>query len=146
MFIGGASGSTAGGIKVNTFGILVFTGLSTLRGKERPEAFGRQLMSEQIHRAMTLVMVFIGLVSIVTILLSWTEHQNLTSLIFETFSAFGTVGLSTGITPQLSFWGKIIITFAMFVGRLGPMSLFSIMIARHRELPQQYPTALVRLG
>jgi len=146
MFIGGAAGSTAGGIKVNSFGLLVFTAVDSLRGKEFPGVFGRQFLTEQVYRAMTLVMIFIAVISTITVLLSLTEEQGLTDLIFESFSALGTVGLSTGITPDLSPLGKIIITIGMFIGRLGPLSLFSLMVARAQESIRHYPTSLVRLG
>ncbi len=146
MFIGGASGSTAGGIKVNSFGLLVFTAINSLRGKEFPGVYGRQFLAEQIYRAMTLVMIFIAVISTITVLLSLTEQHGLTDLIFESFSALGTVGLSTGITPDLSPLGRIIITIGMFIGRLGPLSLFSVMVARRRESVRHYPTSLVRLG
>jgi trk system potassium uptake protein TrkH len=146
MFIGGAAGSTAGGIKVNSFGLLVFTAIDSLRGKEFPGVFGRQFLTEQVYRAMTLVMIFIAVISTITVLLSLTEEQGLTDLIFESFSALGTVGLSTGITPDLSPLGKIIITIGMFIGRLGPLSLFSLMVARAQESIRHYPTSLVRLG
>jgi trk system potassium uptake protein TrkH len=146
MFIGGASGSTAGGIKVNNFGLLALTSFSSLRGREHPGAFGRNFLVEQIHRALAVVMVFIGVVSVVTVLLSLTESHSLTDLMFESFSAVGTVGLSTGITPELSAQGRIIITLSMFIGRLGPLSLFSVMVARHYQSSYRYPTSLVRLG
>jgi trk system potassium uptake protein TrkH len=146
MFIGGASGSTAGGIKVNTFGILFFTAISTLKGREHPGAFGRQFLSEQINRALTLTMAYIAIVSIVTVMLSTTETHSLTTVLFETFSALGTVGLSTGITPDLSLAGRIIITLTMFIGRLGPLSMASTMVERQQKSSFQYPKALIRLG
>jgi len=133
MFIGGASGSTAGGIKVNTFGMLMFTAISTLKGSERPHAFNREFVGEQLNRGITLILIYITIVSMVTIALSITETQNLIDLIFESFSAMGTVGLTTGVTPNLSIAGRIIIICTMFIGRLGPLSLASIMVERQQK-------------
>jgi trk system potassium uptake protein TrkH len=146
MFIGGASGSTAGGIKVNTFGMLMFTAISTLKGSERPHAFNREFVGEQINRGITLILIYITIVSMVTIALSITETQNLIDLIFESFSAMGTVGLTTGITPNLSTAGRIIIICTMFIGRLGPLSLASIMVERQQKSSFKYPKTLIRIG
>jgi len=146
MFVGGASGSTAGGIKLNTFGMLVATIWSTIRGRERAGAFGRQFNTQQIHRALTLVMFSIGLVSLVVFILTVTEEFSFLNLLFETFSAFGTVGLSTGITPDLSMAGRLIITSTMFVGRLGPLTLALALIQRQRPTAYRYPEEAVRIG
>jgi trk system potassium uptake protein TrkH len=146
MFIGGASGSTAGGVKVNTLGLLLFSALSAVQGKEKPGAFGRTFMPVQIYRAMALIIIYIALVSIVALTLWITEGFNFTSVLFETFSAFGTVGLTTGITPLLTTAGRIIIILAMFVGRLGPLALASILVARQKKTSFSYPEAFVRIG
>ncbi|MBN1643544.1 MAG: Trk family potassium uptake protein [Dehalococcoidales bacterium] len=146
MFIGGASGSTAGGIKVNTFGMLVATLISTIQGKEKAGAFGREFTTQQIYRALTLVMLSIGLISIVVFLLTITENFSFLQLLFETFSAFGTVGLSTGITPGLSIIGKVLITIMMFVGRVGPLALV-LSLAQHQQTTDfNYPQETIRIG
>jgi len=146
MFVGGASGSTAGGIKINTFGMLVATIWSTIRGRERAGAFGRQFNTQQIHRALTLVMFSIGLVSLVVFILTVTEEFRFLNLLFETVSAFGTVGLSTGITPDLSIAGRLIITGTMFIGRLGPLTLALALIQRQQPTAYRYPEEAVRIG
>jgi trk system potassium uptake protein TrkH len=146
MFVGGAAGSTAGGIKVNTFGMLVATIWSTIRGNEHARAFGREFTNQQIHRALTLVMLALTLIFIVVLVLTVTEKFGFLNLLFETVSAFGTVGLSTGITPGLSVAGKLIITAVMFIGRLGPLILVLSLTQRQQPSAYRYPQDEVRIG
>lgn len=146
MFIGGASGSTAGGIKVNTFGMLMATIWSTIRGREHAGAFGREFTTQQIHRALTVVTLSLGLLAIVVFFLTITEEFKFLDLLFETVSAFGTVGLSTGITPDLSTAGRFIIAATMFVGRLGPLALALSLIQRQQPSTYRYPQEMVRIG
>lgn len=146
MLIGGASGSVAGGIKVATLGILVITAVNLVRGRENIEVFGRQLTRQTVYRAMTLVIFYLGAVSLTVIVLSLTEAFPIEKVIFETFSAFSTVGLSTGITSELSAAGRIIITIAMFLGRLGPISLMAVIEHRKQPLDISYPQETIRLG
>jgi trk system potassium uptake protein len=146
MFIGAASGSTAGGIKVNTFGALIATMWSSLRGKEKAGAYNRQFNTLQVYRALTVIMVSLGLISLIVFLLTITEEFSFIKLLFETFSAFGTVGLSTGITPELSIAGKIIIALTMFIGRLGPLSLILSLIRKQKTTAYNYPEELIRIG
>ncbi len=146
MFVGGAAGSTAGGIKVNTFGMLIATMVSSLRGKENAGAFGREFTSQQINRALSLVMLALGFITVVVFILTVTEDFKFLNILFEVFSAFGTVGLSTGITPDLSIAGKLIITATMFVGRLGPLILVLSLIQRQVPSKYRYPQDEVRIG
>jgi trk system potassium uptake protein TrkH len=146
MYIGGASGSTAGGIKVNTFGMLAATVWSTIRGREHAGAFGREFKAQQIHRALTIVMLSIGLVGVVALVLVITEEAPFIDVLFETISAFGTVGLSTGITGGLTTAGKTIIVLTMFVGRLGPLTLALSLVQRQQRTIYRYPQEDVRIG
>jgi len=147
MFVGGAAGSTAGGIKVNTFGMLVATIWSTIRGKEHAGAFGREFANQQIHRALALVMLALTLIFIVVFVLTITDKGfGFLKLLFETVSAFGTVGLSTGITPDLSVAGRLIITAVMFIGRLGPLILVLSLTQRQQPSAYRYPQDEVRIG
>jgi trk system potassium uptake protein len=146
MFIGGASGSTAGGIKVNTFGLIISTIWNTLRGKEHPGAFGREFQLEQIFRAMTLLVISLGLIAVVFFALTITEHFSSFRILFETVSAFGTVGLTTGITPLLSLAGKLIIVMTMFIGRLGPLTLIMALSRGQQKSLFRYPKDSVRIG
>lgn len=146
MFIGGASGSTAGGVKVNTFGLLTATVWSLIRRKEHPGAFGKEFTMQQVQRALTIVMISLGLVVIVVLILSITEKFGFLNLLFETVSAFGTVGLSTGITPELSTAGLLILTATMFIGRLGPLALAFSLVQRQQPSKYRYPQENIRLG
>ncbi|MBN2098574.1 MAG: Trk family potassium uptake protein [Dehalococcoidia bacterium] len=146
MFVGGASGSTAGGVKVSTFGVLIATVWSSLKGKEHAEAFGRELRPQQIHRALAVAMLSLGLVAVVVLILTITEDQDFIKLLFETVSAFGTVGLSTGITPALTMAGKFIIIVTMFAGRLGPLTLALSLVQGQRVTEYRYPQDQVRIG
>jgi len=149
MFVGGASGSTAGGVKVNTFGVLLATVWSSLRGREHAEAFGRELRPQHIYRALAVAMLALGLVGIVTLALSVTEHDKpfqFIDVLFETVSAFGTVGLSTGITATLTLAGKFIIIVTMFAGRLGPLTLALSLVQGQRTSKYRYPQDQVRIG
>jgi trk system potassium uptake protein TrkH len=146
MFVGGASGSTAGGIKVNTFGMLIATILSTIRGKEKAGAFGREFTTQQIYRAITLAILSVVLIAVVVFILSVTEKFTFLQLLFETVSAFGTVGLSTGITPGLSITGKLLVTLMMFIGRVGPLALVLSLAQRQRITEFSYPEETIRIG
>ena len=146
MFVGGAAGSTAGGIKVNTFSMLMATIWSTIRGREHAGAFGREFNGQQLYRAIAVVTLSLGLVALVGFLLALHEETSFINLFFETFSAFGTVGLSTGITPHLSVAGRIIITVTMFLGRLGPLALTLALLQRQQPSQYRYPEEMVRIG
>ena len=129
MFIGGSPIGTAGGIKTTTIFIIILCLIRFLQGK-KISAFRREFSKTSIIKSMTLM--FLGIVVVVTgyVLIRSFEHDNVSatadSVLFESFSAFGTVGLSTGITPSLGVGSKIIICILMFFGRLGPITLFQI--------------------
>jgi trk system potassium uptake protein len=146
MFIGGASGSTAGGIKVNNFSMLITTVWSSIRGREHPGAFGREFNIPQIHRALSVVVLSAILIALVVFSLTMTDNFGFIDLLVETFSAFGTVGYSTGITPLLSTAGRLIIVFTMFVGRLGPLTLTLALVQRQKATAYRYPKEMVRIG
>lgn len=146
MFIGGAAGSAAGGLKVNTAGVLFVTVLSVLRGRGNIEAFGRQLTKQTVFRALALLACYLGAACVVVTALAITEGFPFDSLLFETFSALGTVGLSTGITPGLSAAGQMIIVVAMFLGRLGPLALMAFLVRHQQPVDMDYPHETVRIG
>jgi trk system potassium uptake protein TrkH len=146
MFIGGVVGSTAGGIKVNTFGLLVAALWSTLRGHQTVSVFRHEIDEIQIRRAMTVVLLSLVLLFAAAFLLNMTENAPLLSILFETVSAFGTVGLSTGITPALSVSGKLIIAAIIFIGRLGPITLATVLVQKERPSSYRNPRANIRIG
>ena len=128
MLIGGSPVSTAGGIKTVTIGVIFFTMLSVIRGRNRIEAFGRTIPFEIMQKALMVVSAFILLVLVATTILHFTEANNPISnnfidLFYEVCSATGTVGLTTGLTPALSPIGKIVIILCMYFGRLSPITI-----------------------
>ncbi|MFW5991722.1 MAG: TrkH family potassium uptake protein [Halanaerobiaceae bacterium] len=123
MFIGASPGSTAGGIKTTTFGTLMAVVYNMAAGKKDIEIFNRRLKNEDVYKALTVVIISLLLVAVVTMILSRTEDFSFIQILFEVVSAFGTVGLSTGITPDLSSIGRLFIIITMFIGRVGPFTL-----------------------
>lgn len=146
MFVGGASGSTAGGVKVNSFGLLISAALSSVRGNEYARAFGREFGTGNVYRALALVMLYLGFASAVALALLMTEKFGSINLLFETLSALGTVGLTTGITPGLSLAGRLIVIVTMFVGRLGPLTFVSVLTERQQPIKYRYPKEIIRIG
>ena len=123
MFIGGSPASTAGGIKTVGLAVLLLGVWSTVRGRTNVEAFGRTIPDTTVRRAAVVVFVMLAAISAVTMLLCFTEPVSLGAALFEAVSACGTVGLSTGLTPELTPAGRLVIMAAMFAGRLGPLTV-----------------------
>ncbi|WP_375140498.1 TrkH family potassium uptake protein [Cohnella herbarum] len=123
MFIGASPGSTGGGIKTTTFTALVGAVVAMVRGKEDVVLFKMRLAQERVYKALTVTLFAFGLVIVATMILSTTEDHQFLMILFEVTSAFGTVGLSMGLTGDLTVAGKIIIILMMFMGRLGPLTL-----------------------
>ena len=147
MFIGGASGSTAGGIKVTTFAILLFTIISTVRGRSFTEAFGRRVTAEVVARALSVALLAVAIVFAGALALEVTDAQGtFIQIAFETVSAFGTVGHTTGITPTLGDPSLIVLVVAMFVGRLGPLVLVLALAQRTRPVAHRPAVEPVRIG
>ena len=137
MFIGGASASVAGGLKVNTLAVVLIAAFSTLRGKSAVSAFRREIPERQVRSAMVIGAIASAIVFALLVAVSVTDRQmDFLDLLFEVVSAFGTVGLSSGITASLSFAGQVVLILAMFVGRVGP---FTVGIALAQKLdPDSY--------
>jgi trk system potassium uptake protein TrkH len=146
MFVGGAAGSTAGGIKVQTFSILYFAIVSAVRGFHEVEAFRRQVPLADVMRAIAVALLSLALIFVVTFALTVSERFALLPILFEAFSAFGTVGLSTGITPDLSPVGRVILILTMFAGRLGPLTLVLALAARERRTVYHWPEEAIKIG
>jgi trk system potassium uptake protein TrkH len=154
MFIGASSGSCGGGIKTGTFMTLVVMGFSRLRGYEQPQIFQRSISVATVGRAISVVMMSLLVVILGTWLILMTELGDLPhslsrgkflELFFEVISAFGTVGLSMGITAVLSTAGKLLITLIMFVGRLGPL-VVAIAVSRRKVIPYRYAEESIMVG
>jgi trk system potassium uptake protein TrkH len=146
MFIGGASGSTAGGIKVNTFAVLLIAITSTVRGEPSATAFGRRIKHAIVYRALAVLILSIGFVFLVGLGLTLTTDATFVQTLFEAVSAFGTVGASTGITPELSDPARLITSVAMFIGRLGPLTLVLALAARAHPVSYRPAVESVRIG
>jgi trk system potassium uptake protein TrkH len=143
MFIGGGSAGTTGGIKVTTFALLAFVLLAEVRAEPSVHVMGRRLGNEVQRQAVTVALLGVGAVMAATLILLATSSFRLDDVLFETTSAFGGVGMSTGITPKLPVVGQLVIIVLMFVGRLGPITLVSALALRERrrryELPEERP-------
>jgi trk system potassium uptake protein TrkH len=127
MFIGASPGSTGGGIKTTTFGLLAASVWSQIRGKEDTEIFRRRIPTEQVTKALAVTMLSGCLVTVVTLLLTLSETGGFLAVLFEVVSAFGTVGLSMGLTPGLTRPGRLFIIGTMFSGRIGPLTAMMAM-------------------
>jgi trk system potassium uptake protein TrkH len=147
MFIGGASGSTAGGIKVNTFSVLLVAIVSTARGRPSAEAFGRRIPHILIYRALSVALLSLAVLFLVALGLELTAPgRSFVEVLFESVSALGTVGASTGITPELPDASQTILILAMFVGRLGPLTLVLALTARARPIAYRPAVETLRIG
>ena len=147
MFIGGASGSVAGGIKINTFAVICVAIMSTLQGRTRASIFGREISSLIVKRAMVIGAIGTAIVFMFSFILTAIEPQfDFIDLLFEIVSAFGTVGLSTGLTSDLSRWGHLILIIAMFIGRVGPLALGLAMTQRSQKENYRYTQERVTIG
>lgn len=146
MFIGGSPGSTAGGVKTTTAALLVVTVISVIRGRGDAEVYGRRIGKELVYRALTIATLGMSIVSISIILLCITEKASLDYIIYEVVSAFGTVGLSLGLTPELSSSGKIIIAFLMYCGRLGPLTVALSLTQKSIPSSIKYPEDKILIG
>ncbi|HRC53090.1 MAG TPA: TrkH family potassium uptake protein [Bacillota bacterium] len=146
MFIGASPGGTGGGIKTTTFYSTFKFVVSSVRGQEDVNVSKRRLPRNLVTRALVIVLLSIGLIVTSTLLLTITEDAEFLDILFEVVSAFGTVGLSRGLTPSLSDLGKIVVTITMFAGRVGPLS-FMIAIYRNSQKPNiRYPEERVSVG
>jgi len=146
MFIGASPGSTGGGIKTTTFGVLLITVWNLITGKSDIEIFKRQLEKDIVLKAIAITMLALILVVTVTMILTVSEKMDFLPVFFETISAFGTVGLSTGITSSLSGFGRVLITLTMFVGRVGPLTLALAFAERKRSGVYHYPKEKIMVG
>jgi trk system potassium uptake protein len=147
MFVGASPGSTGGGIKTTTFATLMGAVWSQIRGKEDVIFYRQRIVYETIYKALTVTMSGLFMVVFITMLLTITEHgKNFLMLLFEATSAFATVGLSMGLTPELSHLGKVLIIFTMFAGRVGPLTIaYAVTIHRNPD-PFRYPKGKIMIG
>lgn len=149
MFIGGSSGSTAGGVKTTTAGVVIWTIVSVIKGNDDTEIFQKRIPRDIINRSLAVIGISMLLVVLMTMALSITERTfSFIEIFFEATSAFGTVGLSLGITPVLSMPGRILVSITMFAGRVGPLTL-ALALARQQRKKKgliKYPEEKVIVG
>ena len=150
MFIGGSSGSTAGGIKTNTLAALVLSVVSLLRGKRSVECFGRRLDEENVKNAAQFVTLYLLFAMLGVILICIFEQENthvdsLTAVVFEVISALSTVGLTLGITPFLSVGSELVLSVLMYLGRVGCMT-FMLSLRTPSAPAASLPLERIRIG
>lgn len=147
MYIGASSGGTGGGIKTSTFFVLLLSGISTIKGRKKLEFRRRTIPFDLVNKAFTIFIFSATYILFIVFLLSITEQDKpILSVVFEAVSAFGTVGLTAGITESLSIYGKIIITFTMFLGRVGTLTLAFALSSPVESKGYKYPNTHIMIG
>ncbi len=150
MFIGGAPGSMAGGVKLTTVSVILAGVWSTARGRAEATLLKRRLLAAEQAQALAVAVLSVGLIVVITLIISLSEGPRLRApllnLLFEVTSAFGTVGFSVGLTAHLSALGKLLLIATMFVGRLGPVTVATALIERPQGASLRPPSESVRIG
>ncbi|GAY73558.1 potassium uptake protein, integral membrane component, KtrB [Lentilactobacillus kosonis] len=151
MFIGGTPGSTAGGIKTTTVGILLIKVWSILRGKRDATFMGRRFSDDNVNRSLTLGFLVAVTLGIAALILLTTEsipkYMGFEYIIFDVVSAFGTTGLTLGLTPHLTVIGKLIFCILMFMGRVGIFTvMYSVLTTHHPDDEFRYPEENIMIG
>jgi trk system potassium uptake protein len=146
MFIGASPASTGGGVKTTTMGILVWTALSVVRGHEDVTLLKRNIPLKTVKKSLAIVLLSLLLVFAVTLVLTVTEDAPFLTVLFEAVSAFGTVGLSLGLTPELSPVGRVLLALTMFAGRIGPLTMVLVFAGRLGRPLLKYPDENIMIG
>lgn len=146
MFIGASPGGTGGGVKTTTFFTAIRFVTSTVTGGGYVNFEKRRLPEGVVLKAVTIILLSLGLVVTATMILTITENASFLDILFEVVSAFGTVGLSRGITPTLSVTGKLVLIVTMFAGRVGPLSLAMALSHKAKGTDIRYPEERVSVG
>ncbi|WP_042835373.1 TrkH family potassium uptake protein [Thermoanaerobacter ethanolicus] len=133
MFIGASPAGTGGGIKTTTFAVILYTVLSVIKGEEETVLYKRTISRNIVYKAVAISFISVFIIFSVTMVLSITETSDFLTILYETISAFGTVGLSLGLTPELTTVGRIIIIFTTYTGRVGPLTLALALAKRQRR-------------
>ncbi|HHT9156301.1 MAG TPA: TrkH family potassium uptake protein [Candidatus Tripitaka californicus] len=146
MFIGASPGGTAGGIKTTTLGIMFVSLVSLFRGKSYVHIFKRAIPDETVHRSFVIFLSFVLVLIIDVAVLAAIENASFLEILFESTSALSNTGLSMGITPNLSIVGKIFLTIAMFIGRIGPLAIGFSLFGRPKPELLRYPEGEILVG
>lgn len=146
MFIGAAPGSTGGGIKITTFAVLIIAVFTQIRGKQDVVLFRQRISKDTVYRAITMTLLSLLLIIFSTMLLSVTENATFLMVLFEAVSAFGTSGISMGLTTELTPVGKVLIIILMFIGRTGPLTLAYALKPKKSKQLYHYPEGNITIG
>jgi trk system potassium uptake protein TrkH len=146
MFIGGGSGSTAGGIKVTTFALLGWVMWAEVRGERDVGVFRRRIPTDVQRQALTVALMAVGGAVVASMVLLALTPFELSDVTFESVSALGTVGLTNGITGALPIPAQVLVTILMFVGRVGPPTLFAALVLRERGRAYRHPEERIIIG
>ncbi len=146
MFVGASPSSTGGGIKTTTFGVIAATVSAAIKGHQDVELFRKRIPKDIIYKAITIMSVSLAWISVVTLMLSLIEKQDFIRLFFEVMSAFGTIGLSTGITTSLTGFSELLIIITMFIGRVGPVTIMVALSKKERKNSVRYIEERIMIG
>jgi trk system potassium uptake protein TrkH len=139
MFIGGNPGSTAGGVKTVTIAVLAISAYNGLKDSHGARVFHKVIPYQTVLRALLIVLLGMSIIFVAFFFLSMTQNIDSVSLLFETFSALGTVGLSTGATAKLDEIGKTIILLCMLAGRVGPLTFILLLMKKQTKKKWDVP-------
>ncbi|MBQ8208149.1 MAG: Trk family potassium uptake protein [Clostridia bacterium] len=146
FFIGGSSGSTAGGIKTTTFAVLIIHAVSSMKGNAHTSVLGRRISDDAVKKAITVAVTNLSLALIGTFIITAVQPLELGDVLFETFSAIGTVGMTTGITRDLTALSSYVIIFLMYLGRVGSISFAAAMLRKKAPPNISAPTEEIIIG
>ncbi len=146
MLIGGASGSTAGGIKVNTLGIIYAYIKSIIKGEKNTILMKKSISPRTVNNSFLIITLYLISIFLATLFISISDRTDFIKIIFEVVSAIGTVGLSSGITSSLTSFAKIIIITLMFFGRIGPLTILTAMEQKKKDYDIRYPEETISIG
>jgi trk system potassium uptake protein len=146
MIIGASPGSTGGGIKTTTFGVILVSVLSTIKNRENIEIYNRTIPFEIAKRAATILVISISYISVITFAILIIEDKEISAVLFEVISAFATVGLSMGITSSLTDFSKMLIIVTMFIGRLGPLTVAIALSEEKIKTKYKYAEENINIG
>ncbi|NLM24135.1 MAG: Trk family potassium uptake protein, partial [Firmicutes bacterium] len=146
MFIGASPASTGGGVKTTTLALVLIAMVALIRGQREPVLLKRRLDLNQVLKATTILVAAMGLIFLSTFILALTENYDFISLFNEAVAAFSSSGMSTGITPELGLLSKAVLIVTMFVGRIGPLTLFIALARPRREEGLHYPEEKLLIG
>ena len=146
MFIGGSSGSTAGGVKTTSVFVIIAFAFSTIRGNDEVAVFGKTIKTEFLKKAILIITINLALIICATLIICGVDNIPLSDAVLETVSAMSTVGLTAGITTSLSAVSKIALIFLMFCGRVGSVSFASALLEKRVNPPITYPAEAITVG